>query len=139
MAGDKDAMKIDTETKAEPTPAPAPVPLTAQQIVQANIALVERAVSTLEPRFTHRALRTHGGLRKKLDSSVLAEIVRAALPKGEWNRVHGDATRRAATLLRSYPRSNCVLQSKLQIYCLLIHNAFHAQWIRFSLSVIPCL
>ncbi|KZV92690.1 hypothetical protein EXIGLDRAFT_718141 [Exidia glandulosa HHB12029] len=75
-------MKVDDETKKEEKPeAPAPVPLTPAQIITANIALVERAVSTLEPRFTHRVLRGHNALRRKLDSAILAEVVRNVLSK----------------------------------------------------------
>ncbi|KAH7096652.1 diphenol oxidase-A2 [Auriculariales sp. MPI-PUGE-AT-0066] len=88
MAPEADAMKVDTEAKTEPETKPAPVPLTAQQLVTANIGLVERSVSLLEPRFTHRALRTHAGLRKKLDSGVLAQIVRTTFAKDASTRAH---------------------------------------------------
>lgn len=80
-------MKVDESAdtkKDEKVEAPPPPPLTPAQIISANIALVERAVSTLEPRFTHRVLRTHNALRKKLDSVVLAEQIRTLWSKGTF-------------------------------------------------------
>ncbi|PIL25043.1 hypothetical protein GSI_12931 [Ganoderma sinense ZZ0214-1] len=52
-----------------------PVPLTPVAEIKANVALIERAVSTLEPRFTHRVLRSLAQLRKKLDDKVLQDAV----------------------------------------------------------------
>ncbi|EJD51211.1 diphenol oxidase-A2 [Auricularia subglabra TFB-10046 SS5] len=91
MAATKDVeMKTDEKEKPaeEPAPPPPPVPLTPLQIITANIGLVERAVSTLEPRFTHRVLRTHASLRKKLDATVLADAVRTVWSKDGATRGH---------------------------------------------------
>ncbi|KAI0327221.1 diphenol oxidase-A2 [Cubamyces sp. BRFM 1775] len=52
-----------------------PVPLTPVAEIKANIALIERAVATLEPRFTHRVLRSLTHLRKRLDNAVLRDAV----------------------------------------------------------------
>jgi 26S proteasome regulatory subunit N3 len=58
------------------------VPPTPEQEIKTNIALIERAVSTLEPRFTHRVLRTLATLRKKINDTVLRNAVEEAYPKG---------------------------------------------------------
>ncbi|KAH9941636.1 diphenol oxidase-A2 [Epithele typhae] len=50
-----------------------PVPLTPVAEIKANVVLIEGAVSTLEPRFTHRVLRSLAHLRKKLDEKVLKD------------------------------------------------------------------
>ncbi|KAI1796565.1 diphenol oxidase-A2 [Ganoderma leucocontextum] len=52
-----------------------PVPLTPVAEIKVNVALIERAVSTLEPRFTHRVLRSLAQLRKKLDDKLLQDAV----------------------------------------------------------------
>lgn len=50
--------------------------------VLSNIALIGRAVSTIEPRFTIRVLRTLNSTRKKLDKESLKAILNQAYPKG---------------------------------------------------------
>lgn len=78
MASKKDEtakMQVDESSKpsaATPAPKPAPTPV---EEVRANLQLIERAVSTLEPRFTARVLRSLTTLRKKLDAKALAEVV----------------------------------------------------------------
>lgn len=73
-----DALKTDkTEEKKEPTPALTPV-----AEIKANAALIERAVAALEPRFTHRVLRTLTALRKRLDDKALRDAVAEVYPKG---------------------------------------------------------
>ncbi|RPD77103.1 hypothetical protein L226DRAFT_533105 [Lentinus tigrinus ALCF2SS1-7] len=57
-----------------------PVPLTPVAEIKANVALIERAVSTLEPRFIHRVLRSLMHLRKKLDDKVLRDAIQAIYP-----------------------------------------------------------
>lgn len=47
-----------------------------------NISLIGRAVSTIEPRFTIRVLRTLNSTRKKLDKESLKAILDQAYPKG---------------------------------------------------------
>lgn len=59
-----------------------PPPTPAAEI-KANIALIEKAVWSLEPRFTHRVLRSFTALRKKLDDAVLREAIQDAYPTGE--------------------------------------------------------
>lgn len=50
--------------------------------ILANIALIGRAVSTIEPRFTTRVLRTLTALRKKLTRPALKDALTRAFPKG---------------------------------------------------------
>ncbi|KAI9067017.1 diphenol oxidase-A2 [Trametes sanguinea] len=52
-----------------------PVPLTPVAEIKANVALIERAVATFEPRFTHRVLRSLTHLRKRLDDTVLRDAI----------------------------------------------------------------
>ncbi|VDC02726.1 unnamed protein product [Peniophora sp. CBMAI 1063] len=72
-----DASKTETaEEKKEVTPALTPV-----AEIKANASLIERAVATLEPRFTHRVLRTLTALRKRLDDKALKDAVTEVYPK----------------------------------------------------------
>ena len=68
----KEAKEVKQETKKAP---PSP---TAE--IKSNVTLIERAVSTLEPRFTLRVLRTLTTLRKKLDDKVLRDSRSAPPP-----------------------------------------------------------
>jgi len=65
----------DKKDDKEPTPPPTPA-----AELKANITLIEKAVSSLEPRFTHRVLRSFTALRKKLDDAVLREVIQGAYP-----------------------------------------------------------
>ena len=71
---DKPEDKKDTK---EPTPPPTP---TAE--IKSNIALIEKAVWSLEPRFTHRVLRSFTTLRKRLDDAVFREAIQEIYPTG---------------------------------------------------------
>jgi 26S proteasome regulatory subunit N3 len=64
------------EEKKEIKPPPSPV-----ADIKSNIALIERAVSTLEPRFTHRVFRTFTSLRKRIDDKVLRDAIEELYPK----------------------------------------------------------
>jgi 26S proteasome regulatory subunit N3 len=57
-------------------------PLTPGAEIKANLALIEKAVWSLEPRFAHRVLRSFTALRKKLDDGVLREAIQDAYPSG---------------------------------------------------------
>ena len=59
-----------------------PTPPTPAAEIKSNLALIERAVSTLEPRFTHRVLRTLSTLRKRIDASVLGQAIEEAYVTG---------------------------------------------------------
>lgn len=59
-----------------------PVPLTPVAEIKANILLIERAVSTMEPRFTHRVLRSLTHLRRKLDDKVLRDVIQGIYTTG---------------------------------------------------------
>ncbi|PBK68917.1 diphenol oxidase-A2 [Armillaria solidipes] len=65
------------EKKEEPKKEPES-PVTE---IKSNAALIEKAVATLEPRFTHRVLRTLAALRKRLDDSVLRKVIEEVYPK----------------------------------------------------------
>ena len=67
----------DKKDAKEPTPPPTPA-----AEIKLNIALIEKAVWSLEPRFTHRVLRSFTALRKKIDDSVLREAIQDAYPVG---------------------------------------------------------
>ena len=71
---DKPEEKKDAK---EPTPPPTPA-----AEIKSNIALIEKAVWSLEPRFTHRVLRSFTTLRKKLDDAVLREAIQEVYPTG---------------------------------------------------------
>ena len=60
-----------------------PMPLTPVAEIKANVVLIERAVSTFEPRFTHRVLRSLAHLRKKLDDKVLRDAIAQVYVTGE--------------------------------------------------------
>ena len=67
--------KNDQEQKSSP-----PSPLTE---LKNNVVLLERAVSTLEPRFTHRVLRTLTALRKRINDVVLREAIELIHANGD--------------------------------------------------------
>ena len=86
MSTTTDDKKADDKKKSkeeESAPAPAPVPPpTPVAIIKTNIALIERAVTTLEPRFTHRVLRNLAGLRKRIDDKVLRDAIKDVYGNG---------------------------------------------------------
>ncbi|KAG7087549.1 hypothetical protein E1B28_013505 [Marasmius oreades] len=49
--------------------------------IKSNVALIDRAVSTIEPRFTQRVLRTLNALRKRIDEDVLRNAIEHVYPK----------------------------------------------------------
>ncbi|PPQ72723.1 hypothetical protein CVT24_012557 [Panaeolus cyanescens] len=67
------------ENKEEEQPAPQPISPAAE--IKNNVALIERAVSTIEPRFTQRVLRTLTTLRKKLTAGVLRSAIESIFVK----------------------------------------------------------
>ncbi|KAF5330193.1 hypothetical protein D9611_010530 [Ephemerocybe angulata] len=69
------------DTKEEPKEEPKPEPLTPSEEIKANAAQIERAVSSLEPRFTHRVLRSLTALRKRIDDSALQTAIDGIYPK----------------------------------------------------------
>ena len=76
--------KKEEEKSAESEKKPAPLTPVAE--IKVNVALIERAVSTLEPRFTHRVLRSLAQLRKKLDNKVLQDAVQEVYTTGTYRR-----------------------------------------------------
>jgi len=61
-----------------------PTPISPAAEIKMNVALIDRAVSTLEPRFTHRVLRTLTALRKRIDDSVLCDAIVGIYPQGAF-------------------------------------------------------
>jgi 26S proteasome regulatory subunit N3 len=51
--------------------------------IMANLVLVDRAVSSLEPRYTHRVLRSLTSLTKKLNPNVLKDAIQQSYIAGE--------------------------------------------------------
>jgi len=71
-ATEEESKQEQTEEEKEP------IQQSPTEEILANLALVDRAVSTLEPRFTHRVLRSLTSLRKKLDGKVLKDAIQQA-------------------------------------------------------------
>jgi 26S proteasome regulatory subunit N3 len=69
----------DLAKKEEPKPVPPPSPAAE---IKGNLALIERGVSTLEPRFTNRVLRSLTALRKRLTDAILREAITDVYAKG---------------------------------------------------------
>ncbi|KAI0035430.1 PCI domain-containing protein [Vararia minispora EC-137] len=67
--------------KKEDKEKPTPIIVTPVVEIKSNAVLIERAVSTLEPRFTLRVLRSLAALRKRLDNKVLRDAVSEIYPK----------------------------------------------------------
>ncbi|KAF8137522.1 PCI domain-containing protein [Boletus edulis] len=78
---DKKGDKTDASKKVEEKPVP-PTP-TAE--IKSNIALIERAVGDLEPRFTHRVLRSLTALRKRLDNKVICDAIEENYPHRSYS------------------------------------------------------
>lgn len=74
--------KDSKDKKEKEKEAEKPKPLTPLQEIKLNITLIERSVVTLEPRFTHRVLRTFTTLKKKLTPEILRESINAVYVKG---------------------------------------------------------
>src|SRR5277367_6466136 len=49
-------------------------------VIKQNLQLLEKAVSTSDPRFTYRVLKM-SNLRKKLSAEVLVQVVREVYPQ----------------------------------------------------------
>ena len=76
------APKNDADEKQKEGEEGKVSPPSAAAEVKANVALIERAVDTLEPRFMHRVLRTLTALRKRLDDKALREAIADVYPQG---------------------------------------------------------
>ncbi|CAG8458594.1 116_t:CDS:10 [Ambispora gerdemannii] len=49
--------------------------------IKQNFILLERAVATIESRFTTRVLRTTASIRKRLNANILAQAIKEAFPR----------------------------------------------------------
>ena len=74
--------KTKDEKKGEEKKEESKVPPSPVIEIKSNVALIDRAVFTLEPRFTHRVLRTLTALRKRIDNGVLRDAIEELYPKG---------------------------------------------------------
>ena len=96
----KDAEKSDTpkpeETKKEPPSVPVEI--------KGNAALIDRAVSTLEPRYTLRVLRTLAALRKRLNTNALSDAISAIYPTSMYG-VYSYTARLTSRLSQILPPS----------------------------------
>ena len=68
-------------------PAPAlaahTIPLRDHTEIKLNLALLDRAVHAIEPRYSARVLRTLTTLRRRLDKESLSEVIETCYPKCE--------------------------------------------------------
>ncbi|KAK7471039.1 26S proteasome non-ATPase regulatory subunit [Stygiomarasmius scandens] len=81
---EKKDKKPDEEDKDKEEPKKEPPTPLAE--IKTNVVHIERAVSTIEPRFTHRVLRTLSALRKRIDDGVLRGAVEDVFPKDSQNK-----------------------------------------------------
>ncbi|KAI0676468.1 diphenol oxidase-A2 [Trametes maxima] len=72
---DVEMKPVDEKKEEKATEEKKPVLLTPVAEIKANVTLIERAVATLEPRFTHRVLRSLTHLRKRLEDKVLGDSI----------------------------------------------------------------
>jgi 26S proteasome regulatory subunit N3 len=77
---DTDIEKNKEQDKDKETPPV--VKLSPTQEIKANIGLIQRGVSSMEPRFSHRVLRTLTTLRKVLTAEIISQAVDENLIKG---------------------------------------------------------
>lgn len=77
---EKDANK--DQKKEEQKEEEKPVPIPPETEIKNNAILIDRAISTLEPRFTHRVLRTLTALRKRINAAVLRTSIDNIYVKG---------------------------------------------------------
>ncbi|WWC89523.1 uncharacterized protein L201_004447 [Kwoniella dendrophila CBS 6074] len=78
----KEEKKGEEETAQLEKPIIKVPVLTVEDEILNNITLIGKAVSTIEPRFTIRVLRTLTTLRKKLNKSNFKNVLDQAFPKG---------------------------------------------------------
>ncbi|KAH8829357.1 PCI domain-containing protein [Flagelloscypha sp. PMI_526] len=78
-AADAEDKKENSAKDTEETTPPLPPSPLAE--IKANVVLIERAISTLEPRFTHRVLRSLTALRRKLTPEIIRDAVQDLYPK----------------------------------------------------------
>ena len=83
---DVEMKKAEDKSKPDEEEKP-PVPLTPLQEVKANVTLIDRAVANLEPRFTHRVLRTLSSLRKKLDENIIRNAIDEMYLRGMYSEL----------------------------------------------------
>ena len=77
-----DVEMTDAKSKTDAKNDVATPPLSPVSEIKSNVTLIERAVSTLEPRFTIRVLRSLTALRKRLDDKALYDAISEIYPQG---------------------------------------------------------
>ncbi len=73
----------DAKSKVDAKDDVATSQLSPVSEIKSNVTLIERAVSTLEPRFTIRVLRSLTALRKRLDDKALCDAISEVYPQGK--------------------------------------------------------
>ncbi len=81
---DVEMKPTEEKTEEKKTEEVKQEPPSASEQIKSNVALIERAVSTFEPRFTLRVLRTLAALRKRLDNKVLARAIKDVYPNSTF-------------------------------------------------------
>ncbi|CAL1699562.1 unnamed protein product [Somion occarium] len=126
-------MKSADEKKAEEAKEeekPKKIPLTPAAEIKQNAALIERAVSTFEPRFTHRVLRTLTSLKKRLDADALRDAIEEIYPTESSLRQQllswlpaatSDHTMEVDSVTTKQPPTEPVPETEIYLRLLLIH------------------
>jgi 26S proteasome regulatory subunit N3 len=79
---------LDTDVTTTKDDKPTTTPdskLSPNQEIKANVALIQRGVQSMEPRFAHRVLRGLTGLRKALTAEILDKAIEENLVKGMYS------------------------------------------------------
>ncbi|KAI6144402.1 PCI domain-containing protein [Pisolithus tinctorius] len=122
--------------------------LTPTAEIKVNIAFVERAVSELEPRFTHRVLRSLTALRKRTNDKVLRDAIEenypadsavkakllSWLPPATEAEMDVDSTAYPPSTPPSKPTSDPVPEVEIYLRLLIIHH-FHTSKENYAKSI----
>jgi 26S proteasome regulatory subunit N3 len=83
---------VDDKSAEKKEAAPPKPPVSPASEIKANLVLIHRGVTSLEPRFTNRVLRGLTTLRNKLTNTILRDVVSEVYAKGVYVR-HADLLR----------------------------------------------
>ncbi|KAI6021020.1 PCI domain-containing protein [Pisolithus marmoratus] len=122
--------------------------LTPTAEIKINIAFIERAVAELEPRFTHRVLRSLTALRKRINDKVLRDSIEenypadsgvkakllSWLPLAAEVEMDIDSTAQPASTPPSKPTSDPVPEVEIYLRLLIIHH-FHTSKENYAKSI----
>lgn len=87
-AADDKEKKVEAkkDDKKEDKVEVQPKPMTVKEEIKLNLALLDRAVHAIEPRYSARVLRTLTTLRRRLDKESLSEVIETCYPKSSSSR-----------------------------------------------------